>query len=240
LRVKKEEEEIAAIQKACKLGDSAFEYVLGKIKPGMSEQEVAFELEMFIKKHGAELSFRTIIASGKNSSVPHHQTSNQKLMSNTILLLDFGVKIDNYCSDMTRTIFLGKANPDQKKMYEAVRVAQEKAIEYLKQCHFVPQDEKVTQATIAKDVDKIARGYILSQGYLSIPHSLGHGTGLEVHEEPRLSPKSKTVLQSGMVFSIEPGIYVPDFGGVRIEDLVTLRKDGVTFLTNAPKQLIEL
>lgn len=235
IRIKKSPEEIRAIEKACMLGDKAFTYLLTKIKEGMSEKDLAMEYDFFVKKAGADISFTTIVAFGENGSLPHHVPTNKKLSKNNFIVLDFGVKLDNYCSDMTRTIFFGKANEKQKKMYETVLQAQQLAIDYIERS-WTSQDDYLK----ASEVDKIARDYIISKGYPSMPHSLGHGIGLLVHEQPRLTPHSTDILSEGMVFSVEPGIYLPSKEGVRIEDLVALKKDGVEILTKAPKQLIEL
>jgi len=235
LRTIKSPAEVSAIEKACKLGDKTFKYILNKIKLGVSEKELAFEIEFFIKNHGADISFSPIVAFGKNSAIPHHQTSNQQLAtSNQFILLDFGVKLNNYCSDMTRTVFFGKATDKQRKMYQTVLSAQKRAIDYLKS--LIVNHKSIA----AKEIDKVARDYIVSKNYKTIPHSVGHGIGLEVHEPPRLSPKSKDILKPGMVFTIEPGIYIPGFGGVRIEDVVVLEKTGLRLLTYSPKQIIEL
>lgn len=234
LRIVKAPSEISAIEKACGLGDKAFEYILKKIKLGISEKEVASEIEFFIKRHGGDISFPPIVAFGKNSAIPHHVPSDRKLKTDNIVLLDFGIKLNNYCSDMTRTVFFGKAIFEQKKMYETVLEAQAKAIDFLNKV--APS----RRCNLAKDVDKVARDYIISQGYPAIPHSLGHGIGIDVHEAPRISQKSKDVLKEGMVFSVEPGIYLPNFGGVRIEDLVVLEENGIRLLTHSPKTLIEI
>ncbi len=218
----KDDEEIEKIEKACQLGDRAFKFILGKIKSGITEKELAFEIEFFIKKNGAELSFPTIVAFGKNSSIPHHQTGDTKLEKGNFVLLDFGVKLNDYCSDMTRTVFFGKPSSKHLKMYDTVLNAQQKAVELIK------KGERKTSK-----IDKAARDYIISKDYPSIPHSLGHGIGLEVHESPHLSPRSKEELKEGMVFSIEPGIYLPGFGGVRIEDLFVLEKKGLRRLTKS-------
>lgn len=246
LRSVKEANEIGLIEKACELGDKTFKYILKKVKPGVSEKELAFEIELFIKKHGADISFSPIVAFGKNSSIPHHQASNKKLeKGDKFVLLDLGTKVDDYCSDMTRTIFLGKATKEQKKMYQTVLEAQTLAIELL-------NHKSKNKSVKASDIDKIARKHIISKGYPTIPHSLGHGVGLEIHEAPRLSPNSqpragqplaeKDELKPGMVFSVEPGIYLPGFGsgGIRIEDLVVFEKQGPRLLTNSPRELIEL
>ncbi len=228
LRAIKNGKEISAVEKACKLGDKTFAYILKKIKLGVSEKEVANEIEFFIKKHGADISFRPIVAFGKNSAIPHHvSTHNSKLLThNSIVLLDFGVKLNNYCSDMTRTVFFGKPTLEQKRMYQTVLEAQKFAIS---RCH--------AEFISASQVDNVARDYIISKGYKTIPHSVGHGIGIDVHEAPHLSPNSKDILKEGMVFSIEPGIYSPNFGGVRIEDLVVLEKNNVRLLTHSPHLL---
>lgn len=236
LRIIKSEDEILKIKKACRIGDEAFNYILKKIKSGITEKELAFELEYFIKKEHADISFPPIIAFGKNSSIPHHQTSDQRLKTNSVVLLDFGVKFENYCSDMTRTVFFGKADDKFKKIYNTVLIAQQKAINYI---NLVGRRHSTYEVN-ARDIDNVARNHIIKNGFPTIPHSLGHGIGIEVHESPRLSPKSKDILKTGMVFSIEPGIYIPNYGGVRIEDLVVLKNKGVRLLTHSPKHLIEI
>jgi Xaa-Pro aminopeptidase len=234
LRSIKNSDEISTIEKACKLGDKTFDYILKKICLGISEKEIAFEIEMFIKKHGADISFPPIVAFGKNSANPHHVPTNTKLVKNQIILMDFGAKFEGYCSDMTRTIFFGSANTKFKKIYQTVLDAQSGTIDFLKS--LILNHKSIS----ASDVDKISRNYIISKGYPTIPHSLGHGVGIQIHESPRLSPKSKDILKEGMVFSVEPGIYTPNFGGVRIEDLVALKENGPKLLTHSPKNLIKL
>jgi len=252
-RAIKSNQEILAIEKACKLGDETFKYILKKIKLGVSEKELAFEIEFFIKKAGGDISFPPIVAFGKNSAIPHHKpTENTKLRTQNIVLLDFGVKLNDYCSDMTRTVFFGSANAEYKKIYRTVLAAQKRAIEFLSSTfHSLPLHEKQIKAS---QVDKVARTYILEKGFPTIPHSLGHGVGLEVHESPRLSPKSKDRLKPGGVFTIEPGIYIPGFGGVRIEDVVVIENSGLPrrplrreaskvgprLLTKSTKEIIEI
>ena len=241
LRSIKTEEEIKKIEEACRIGDLAFKFILKKIIIGISEKEVAGELENFIRRKGAVVSFPPIVAFGKNSAVPHHQTGETKLTGNgEFVLLDFGAKHKDYCSDMTRTIFFGKPTNQQKEIYKTVLAAQQKAVDFINSAVKSGKEIKAT------DVDKVARDYIMSKGFPTIPHSLGHGIGLEVHEHPSLSLKSKETLKEGMVFSIEPGIYVPDFGsprfageagGGRIEDLFVLEKQGLRQLTDSPKRL---
>ena len=230
----KDEKEIEKIEKAAKLGDKTFKFILGKIKSGITEKKLAFEIELFIKTGGGDISFPTIIGFGKNSSVPHHQTGNAKLKKRDFVLLDFGIKLEEYCSDMTRTVFFGSPNKEQRKIYEVVLKAQKRAVDFINSCLKSGKEIKASM------VDKVARDYITFRGYPPISHSLGHGIGLEVHEHPHLSPKSKDILREGMVFSIEPGIYLPDFGGIRIEDLFVLGKHGVKQITNSPKNLIEV
>ena len=235
IRMYKDDTEIAAIQKACDLGDKTFAYVLHKIKEGITEKELQIEIELYIKKQGADISFRPIVAFGANASMPHYVSSDKrKLKPNECILIDMGTKVDGYCSDMTRTVFFGKPTEEQTKVYETVLTSQQKAIDYINK-------RLNTNSTIlSKNVDNIARGYINSQSYPSIPHSLGHGTGIDVHEPPSLNPTSEMQLQNGMVFSIEPGIYLPKSIGVRIEDLVAIQNNELTILTLSPKELIVL
>lgn len=232
LRSIKIDEEIKKIEEACKLGDLAFKHILKKIKSGVTEKEIAHELESFIKDKGVQFSFPPIVAFGKNSAIPHHQTGQTKLEKGQNVLLDFGVKFENYCSDMTRTIFFGKSSKKQQDMYKVVLETQKRAVDFLNSS--IKSGKKIKAA----QVDKVARGYIKSKGYPNLPHSLGHGIGLEVHEHPFISEKSKEVLKEGMVFSIEPGIYIPDFGGVRIEDLYVLKGGGFKRLTCTAKNLL--
>lgn len=226
--------EISKIKKACELGDKTFDYVLKKIHLGITEKEMAQEIDSFVENAGAKPSFPTIVAFGKNSANIHNIPTDNKLKKNQIILLDLGVKLDEYCSDMTRTIFSGSATAEFKKMYETVLEAQERAIQQFS--NFAMKQSEIK----ASEIDKTARDYITSKGYPTIPHSLGHGVGIEIHEAPHLSPKSKDILKAGMVFSIEPGIYLPNFGGVRIEDLVVLTENGPKLLTHSPKNIIEV
>lgn len=230
----KSKEEIIKLKDASKLGDMAFEFILKKIKPGISEKQIAFELEFFIRSQGADISFDPIIAFDKNSSVPHHQTGETVLSqrSGQFILLDFGIKYKNYCSDMTRTIFFGRPDNKKKNIYKTVFDSQAKAVDFINNCIKQKRLLKVT------DVDKLARDYIKVRNFPDIPHSLGHGVGLEVHEPPYLSSKSKEVLKEGMVFSIEPGIYIENYGGVRIEDLYVYEDGQIRQITNSLKNLI--
>ena len=233
LRMIKSQDEIQYIKKACEIGDKAFAYIVKQIKRDITEKQLAFELEIFIKKQGADLSFPSIVAFGANAAIPHHQTSDQKLKANNFVLLDFGVRFENYCSDMTRTVFFGKPTGKQKNMYQTVLEAQKQAVNLLNTKYLILNTSR--KSIKASDVDSAARQYIIDSGFSSIPHSLGHGIGIEVHEAPSLSPRSKHTLKNGMVFSIEPGIYIPGFGGVRIENLFAIQNNKLTQLTNAPK-----
>lgn len=228
----KDKDEVKLISKACKIGDEIFSQILIKIKFGITEKQLVFEIENLIKKRGFDPSFRTIVAFGANASAPHHQSGQTKLTNNQFVLMDFGVNYKNYCSDMTRTVFFGSPNKEQRKIYEVVLKAQKRAVDFINSCLKSGKEIKASM------VDKVARDDITFRDYPTIPHSLGHGVGLEIHEHPHLTSKSKDILKEGMVFSIEPGIYIPEFGGVRTEDLYVLEKQGLRQITNAPKHLI--
>jgi Xaa-Pro aminopeptidase len=234
MRIKKTPDEIKEIKKACLLGDEAYEYLLTKLKPGVSEIELAVDYEFFIKKYGATLSFDSIVAFGANASKPHHVPTNTKLKQNQFVLFDCGVKLNNYCSDMTRTIFFGEATDKDRKAYQTVLASQRKAIE------FIQENLKSKKKIICKNVDTIARDYLIRNDHQSMPHSLGHGIGIEVHEAPRLTPLSEEVLEDGNVFSIEPGIYYPDKFGIRIEDLFAIENNNLIKLTGATSHLTEI
>jgi Xaa-Pro aminopeptidase len=234
LRIQKTGDEIKAIKNACQLGDEAFDYIIKKLKPGVTEIELALEFEYFIKSNGAALSFDSVIAFGPNASKPHHVPSKTKLKSNQFVLFDCGVKLNNYCSDMTRTVFFGKTEEKQKKEYEAVLLSQQKAIEFIK------KNLKANKQINCKDVDAISREYLITESFPSMPHSLGHGIGIEVHELPRLTPLSKETLETGNVFSIEPGIYLPGKFGIRIEDLFAIENNKLIRLTKSSSELLEL
>jgi Xaa-Pro aminopeptidase len=230
LRMVKDEEEVNLIKKAQNITDRAFEHILNFIRPGMTEKEVALELEYFMKKNGAEdLAFDTIVASGKRSSLPHGKASEKVIEKGDLVTLDFGCKVSGYCSDMTRTIVVGKASEKQKEIYNVVLEAQQNALYNLK------------AGITSKEADHLARSVIEEKGYGPyFSHSLGHGVGLEVHEGPSLTFRKEEILKEGSIVTVEPGIYIPDFGGVRIEDMVLLKEDGVINLTNSPKHLIEI
>ncbi len=230
LRQIKTEEELTYLARAEEIGDKAFEKLLKVVKPGMTELEVAAELEYLMKKEGAEdLSFNTIIASGLNSSMPHAIPGYKKLEVGDFVTCDFGCKYKGYCSDMTRTFVLGKASEKQKEIYNVVLKAQLAGLAAVK------------AGVSGSSVDKISRDIIAEAGYGEyFGHGLGHSVGLFIHESPRLSPSDDTILQAGMIETVEPGIYVPGFGGVRIEDMVVVTEDGCRNLAHSPKELIEV
>lgn len=230
LRAVKSEREISFIARAEQIGDEAFSYILGEIKPGVSEVEIAARLEYFMRTHGAEdKSFDTIVASGYHSAMPHAVPTSKTLEIGDFVTLDFGCKYRGYCSDMTRTVVLGKASDRQKEIYRVVREAQEAALAELQ------------PGMTGAQGDRLARDIIEKAGYGDcFGHGLGHSVGLEIHERPSLSPRDDTVLTAGMMETVEPGIYVPGFGGVRIEDLVVLTENGCRNLTGSSKELIEL
>jgi len=229
VRIQKSPEEVKQIKMACEIGDKTFIYIQSFLKPGITELGLAWEIEKFVRESGAELSFPTIVAFGANSAMPHHRPNSTKLKIRDTVLLDFGTTIDGYCSDMSRTLFIGEPTREQKSAYDAVLQAQQEAVRYL-------SDElrlKNKDGIKASEVDKIAREYLIAKKYPSIPHSLGHGIGLEVHEAPRISPNSQDFLTEGMVFSIEPGVYLEGKFGVRIEDLYSIQDNKLIQLTHS-------
>jgi len=230
LRKYKDLNEIRDIEKAATIADEAFGHICEFIKPGMKEQEIALELENHMRKKGASgIAFDFIVASGLRSSLPHGVATDKTVEKGEFITMDFGCVYNGYCSDMTRTIVIGKANDKQKEIYSIVLDAQMKALEAIK--------PGITGA----EADKIARDIINDKGYGKyFGHGLGHGVGLEIHEAPRLSFTNNEILEKGMVVTDEPGIYLPEFGGVRIEDLVVVTEDGNRVLSKSPKQLIEL
>ncbi len=207
--------ELSCIEQACDIAEEAFNALLPQIEEGMTETEVAALLEYEMRKRGAEgLSFETIVAFGAHAAVPHHVTGNTKLRFGDEILIDFGCRVEGYCSDITRTFLFGDdgKHEDFKRAYAAVLTAHELV------------KEQVTAGMTGKQADAIARDYLTAQGYGELfTHSLGHGIGLNVHEQPTLTPKREPVLENGMVFSDEPGVYQVGEYGIRIEDTVTLQ-----------------
>lgn len=226
LRVKKTPKEINKIKKACKITDSAFSFILDKIYLGVTETQLAQEIDNFFKEKGATPAFQSIVAFGKNASIPHHHPSNKKLtLKDTYILLDIGARYDNYCSDLSRTIFFGSVTDEIRNQYGAVKLAQEKALCALK-----------LKKRTAQSVDSRARTYLKQKGY-TIPHAVGHGLGIHVHEAPTISPANHTVLEENMIVTIEPGVYIPK-GGIRIEDTVQITETGYKLLTHSTKEII--
>ncbi len=226
----KDRTELDFTRRAAKLADDAFSHVLPFIKPGVTEKDVAMELEWYMRKNGASgPSFPIVCASGVRSAMPHGVATDKKLESGDFLTMDFGCLIEGYASDMTRTVVLGKATEEQKRIYETVKIAQETAL-------------TVVRAGISgKIADAAARDIIKEAGYGQyFGHALGHGTGLEIHEQPVLSPRSETILEPNMLVTVEPGVYVENLGGVRIEDLVIVTEKGIENLTSSTKELLEL
>lgn len=229
MRAVKDPSELDKIRKACSLTDKLFDFVLGKIKPGMTEQELATEMEIWMIRHGMRSSFGTIVASGNRGALPHGRASSKPMQKGELVTMDFGGSLDGYTSDMTRTVSLGKADEKQKEIYSIVLEAQLAGV-------------KAARAGLkGKDVDSKSRQVIESKGYGQyFGHGLGHGVGMEVHEEPRFSVTDENEIVPGMVLSVEPGIYMPGWGGVRIEDLVVITEGEAEVLYRAPKHLIEL
>ena len=228
LMLLKDADEIAAIQKAVDISDKVFGEVLSLIKPGIEERAVAAEISYLHKHFGADGdSFETIVASGSRGSLPHARASSKRIRKGEMVTLDFGCVVDGYNSDITRTIAVGKASRRSREMYKVVLDAQQGAI------------DAARGGMSAKELDAVARNRISQAGFGKyFVHSLGHGLGLHVHERPRISALSKELLQAGSVVTIEPGVYIPDFGGVRIEDDVLLTETGCRVLNRAPKELL--
>lgn len=226
----KDAAELFKIRQAEAIGDAAFTHILSMIKVGVSEADIALELEYFMKKHGAsKLSFDTIVASGENSSMPHAMVTDRKLQSGDFVTMDFGCEYQGYCSDMTRTVAIGNPTEEMKKVYQIVLDANERAM------------ERVAEGIACNEIDSLARDYIKEHGYGEyFGHGLGHGVGLDIHEEPRFSPKCDVITKENMVITVEPGIYLPGRFGVRIEDLVVVKQGGYENLTHSEKSLIIL
>src|SRR6266567_2727774 len=229
LRLVKDEDELRIMAEAALMGCRLFEHMLGFLRPGLMEIEVAAELEHQARLLGAEgMSFDTIVASGPRSALPHGRATTARLPRRGLLTLDFGIIHDGYCSDMTRTVYFGTPKPKERGAYQAVLEAQEAAV------------AAVSAGVSCGDVDEAARSVLREAGLAeAFTHSTGHGVGLEIHEAPRLGAGQTTRLQSGMVLTIEPGVYLAGEFGIRIEDMVAVTLNGGQVLTPAPKALIE-
>lgn len=227
LRKVKDEEEIDLIRKAASITSRGMEKAFEVIREGMSERELAAEIEYAMRKHGSDgVAFDTIVASGLSTAFPHGGCGDRRIESGDLVVIDIGAKYRGYCADLTRTLIVGESSSKQSMIYKTVKVAQEMAIQNLK-------------ANVkASHVDSVARDYIENKRYGEyFVHSLGHGVGLEIHELPNLSPKSQEPLKAGNVVTVEPGIYIVGFGGIRIEDTVLVLEDGAERLTEAPYDL---
>jgi Xaa-Pro aminopeptidase len=229
-RMVKDADEINCLCAAVHLGSSLFDSAVKAIRPGVREIEVAAEIEYAARRAGAEgMSFETIIASGVRSALPHGRASTAEIPATGFVICDFGIILAGYCSDMTRTVHVGTLSSDAQRMYDSVREAQEAAI------------EKVSSAVTVGEVDRAARQVLSRRGLGKyFTHSTGHGVGLEIHEMPRVAAGQHDPLRAGMVITIEPGVYVPGIGGVRIEDMVVVTEHGCEVLTPTSKELIKL
>jgi Xaa-Pro aminopeptidase len=232
LRATKDSEEISAIEAAQALTDSAFRHIVedGVVCAGALERDIALELEFFMRKEGSEgVAFPPIVASGPNSALPHAVPSERKLAEGDFVVLDFGARVGGYCSDMTRTVVIGNATSRHREIYDAALEANRVGI------------AAVAAGRPGREIDAEARAVIAERGFGEyFGHGLGHGVGLEVHERPGLGPRSEAPVPLGAVVTIEPGIYVPGYGGVRIEDLAVVQEGGARVLTRSTKELLEL
>ncbi len=225
LRSVKDADELAAIEGAASLAAAAFEEVLHRLRPGCREREFAFELELAMRRRGAEeKAFDIIVASGWRGALPHGIASDKLIARGDLVTIDFGCRWQGYHSDETVTVAVGAVDPELRRVYDTVLEARNRAL------------EGIRPGVALRDIDALARDYIVAQGYGDcFGHGLGHGLGLEVHEKPTLSSLSDAVAEENMVFTVEPGIYLPDRGGVRIEDLVCVTAEGCRCLTRLPK-----
>jgi len=229
-RMVKDAAELSLLRAAVNLGASLFEHALRAIRPGVKETEVAAEMEYVARRAGAEgMSFDTIIASGPRSALPHGRASQAAIPAHGFVVCDFGVILAGYCSDMTRTVFVGQPSDEDRRVYAAVLGAQQAAVEAVK------------PGIGVGEIDQAGRKYLKKNGLdRHFTHSTGHGVGLEIHEPPRIAAGQSEVLQPGMVITIEPGVYLPGKGGVRIEDMVEVTGDGCAVLTPTSKELITI
>lgn len=220
LRIVKDEFEIDRLRQSCHLAARAFNYIKKTVRPGMTEIEIAYKIDEYFAKNQAKPSFTTIVASGPNSANPHHISESRRVQKNDIVLIDMGCVYKGYCSDLTRTLFLGKMNDLHKQVYTLVSRAK------------IEAQSRLKSGVKAKDIDTAARDVISRGGYgKDFVHTTGHGVGIDIHEPPRLSRLDTTVLKSGMVVTVEPGIYLEGRFGVRIEDTLLVTKKGSEVLT---------
>ena len=225
LRAVKDEDEIALITRAVEITDQAFEEVSAIVEPGMTEEQVSWELEKSMREQGAEgLAFETIVGAGVNGALPHHLADQTVIRDGQSVVIDMGAQFDGYCADLTRTIFVGEPDKKFQQVYGIVLDAQLQA------------EKRVRPGMTGEDIDAISRDIISEAGFGdNFGHSLGHGVGLDVHEYPRVGPRAKEIIEDGMVFTIEPGIYLTNWGGVRIEDIVIMENGHPKVISRAPK-----
>lgn len=230
LRAVKDNEEINLIKRAIKITEKSFEFILKNLKPGLTEKEIAWELEKFMRELGASKNAwdNLIVASGQNSSMIHYAAENRKVRKGDIILLDWGCYYRGYSCDISRVVFLGTPNRKQAESYNLVLEAQEKSI------------QEVRPGARAQKIDLAAREFLKEKTKYYFKHAIGHGVGIEVHELPRVNEKSKDKLETGNIITIEPGIYEPLWGGIRIEDMVLVTEKGSVLLTKIPKKLDEV
>jgi Xaa-Pro aminopeptidase len=225
LRIHKSADEVDAIGRACTLTDGCLDYLVKLVRPGMTEREVALDLERWFRLNGAEgPAFESIVLAGPRAAMPHGRPSDAPIEPGNVLLIDFGCIVDGYRSDMTRTLFVGDVPDEIRRYHKAVREAQQAAL------------DAVAVGVNGQELDAIARHRIEVEGVEPYGHGLGHGIGLETHEPPRLRKSEAFTLEAGMVFSIEPGIYLPGVSGIRIEDIVALEETGPRLLTTSPRE----
>lgn len=224
-RMIKDEEEIEYIKKACKVTDECFEHIVNYIRPGMTEKQIAREIDYYYYKHSEGTSFETIVASGENSSKPHAVPTDRKIQRQDIITIDMGCKINGYCSDMTRTIFVGEVPQNMKEVYNLVLKNQEQAL------------DDIHDGANTKQISKMVDNDFRLHNY-DLIHALGHGVGLDIHESPVLGINSEAILKENMVVTDEPGIYIPGQFGVRIEDTVLVNKATCEPLTKSPKKYV--
>ncbi|MBO5358221.1 MAG: aminopeptidase P family protein [Clostridia bacterium] len=230
LRSVKSEGELALMRRAQALTDETFEYILDYIRPGKTEKAIALEMEFYMRRHGSEgVAFDSIVVSGENSSLPHGTPTDREVRQGDFITMDFGAVVGGYCADMTRTVAVGGISEKQGFVYNTVLNAQLEAMKHIK------------SGAVCKDVDAVARSLIDNNGFEGcFGHSLGHSLGIEVHEAPGFNLRDNTLLERGMVLSVEPGIYLENEFGVRIEDVICVTNDGFENLTKSPKELIIL
>jgi len=220
LREIKDDGEIAQVRECLKLHYKAIDFMKKVVKSGLTERQLALKLEGFVKSHGAEFSFSPIIAAGPNSCYPHARATDRIIRNNENVLLDFGIDLNGYKSDLTRNFFLGRITPRVKEVFEALTLAQREAIAMIK--------PGVACSQVDAQARKVLRKFGLAKYF---GHSLGHGVGLDIHEAPRLSSQSTSILEAGMIVTVEPGVYIPNQFGIRVEDMVLVTKEGCEVLS---------